>query len=77
MAILTLTLIYATVKLTHLIGKQNPNINIVTIPNYYAPENRLNLNDANFRMAFTVENVLGKKRRKDNPKYVKYVVQIQ
>ena len=54
--VMTLTLTYSIVKLTQLINKQNPTINQVTIPNHYAPIDRQNLNDINFRMAFTVED---------------------
>lgn len=73
-AVLTLTLIYSVIKLTQLIDKHNPTINEVTIPDYFTIYEKLNLNEANFRMAFTVENAFGKKKRMDDPRYVKFAV---
>ena len=57
--VMILTLTYSIVKLTQLINKDNPNINQVAVPDYYAPTYRQNLNDINFQMAFTVEDSHG------------------
>ena len=56
--VLSLTLLYATVKTMHLIGKENPVMSSLTIPSYYNSTDRYYLNEANFRMAFSVEGFL-------------------
>ena len=72
--ILSLTLMYASIKFIDLKERANPVISTIKIPDHYAATDHFKLNDANFRMAFTVENVDGKKTRKDDPRFVKFIV---
>ena len=58
--IITLVLIYASIKLNQLINRDNPNINETDIPDHYTIEDRTNLDEINFRMAWSVEGVLDK-----------------
>ena len=79
-AILTFLLIlvfsgYAALKLTHLFDKYNPNIAELKESNFYDFNERVNLQDIGFQMAFTVEGYLDKKR-KDDPRYVKLLARI-
>ena len=67
--------IYATLKFSHLIDKHNPNLAQYVEPNVYDMNERLNLNDINFRFAFTIEGYLEKTMKAD-PAYVKYLVRI-
>ena len=46
------------------------------IPDYFDNTNVMNLNEVKFRMAFTVEGFLDKKR-KDDPRYVKYLLGVK
>ena len=46
------------------------------IPDYFDNTNVMNLNEVKFRMAFTVEGFLDKKR-KDDPRYVKYLLSVK
>ena len=73
--IITLVLIYASIKLNQLIIRNNPNINETHIPDHYTIEDRINLDDIGFRMAWSVEGNLDKKN-KDDPKYVKWIVRL-
>ena len=56
--VLSLTLMYATIKSMHLIQKANPVMSSLTIPSYYSSTDKFYLDEANFRMAFTVEGYL-------------------
>ena len=73
--VLSLTLLYATVKTMHLIGKENPVMSSLTIPSYYNSTDRYYLNEANFRMAFSVEGYLDQEVKND-PEYVKWFVRL-
>ena len=68
-------LIYASIKLNQLINRDNPNINETDIPDHYTIEDRVNLDDINFRMAWSVEGVLDNQNR-DDPRYVKWIVRL-
>ena len=59
MMIATVVLMYAIIKLEHLLSKYNPNIN-----DYYvdvATGEEANLNEKNFRIAFSIEDVYSPK----------------
>ena len=53
-AILTISLLYAVIKTNHLVNASNPVMSALTIPGYYSSMDRFYLNEANFRMAFSV-----------------------
>ena len=67
--------IYATLKLSHMLDKYNPNISEVKEKNFYDSSERLNLNDIGFRIAFAVEGYLDSKLRDDH-RYVKYMARV-
>ena len=67
------TLLYAGIKLDQLLSKGNPNINYTNIDDYISPEERLDLNEIGFRMAWSVEGNLDKKNKNDS-RYVKWMV---
>ena len=73
--IMSLTLIYSSIKLVHLFSGKNPIINNLTIPAFYSAYDKVQLDDINFRMAFTVEGFLERKMR-DDPRYVKWFVRL-
>ena len=73
--IITLVLIYASIKLNQLINRDNPNINETDIPDHYSIDDRIDLNDINFRMAWSVEGVLNA-QNKDDSRYVKWIVRM-
>ena len=50
-------------------------INTVIVNDYHAPLDSVNLNDINYRVAFTVEGYRDSKRRSD-PRYVKQFILI-
>ena len=55
--ITTVVLMYAAIKFQQLVTKYNPNIN-----DYYvdaASDEEANLNEFNFRIAFSIENYYG------------------
>ena len=74
-AILTLSLFYAVIKTIHLVSKANPVMSALTIPSYYSATDRFYLNEANFRMAFSVEGYLDGENKND-PDYVKWFVRV-
>ena len=49
---------YATIKFSHLIDKHNPNLAQYTEKNIYDLNDVINLNEINFRFAFTIEGYL-------------------
>ena len=67
--------IYASLKLSHMLDKYNPNISEVKELNSYDSSERLNLNDVGFRIAFSVEGYLDSKLRNDH-RYVKYMSRV-
>ena len=70
-------LMYASLKLVQMITKHNPQISELIETNFYSSDDnsveRINLDEIGFNLAFSVE---GRKDRvrKDDAKYVKYVV---
>ena len=75
MIVLSLTVLYATIKTMHLIGRENPVMSSLTIPSYYNSTDRYYLDEANFRMAFSIEGYLDQEV-KNNPEYVKWFVRL-
>ena len=73
--LLTLSFIYAVVKLTHLIGKNNPVMSELAIPEHFSANDKFYLSEANFQMAFGVDGYLDGEL-KDDPRYVKYYVRV-
>ena len=53
--IVSLLFLYGTFKLKDLATRSNPNISTALIENQYDKTDEINLNDLNFRIAFTVE----------------------
>lgn len=74
-AIMVVMLIYASIKMIQLINRTNPNIAQFLEKDVYDSTTRLNLNEINYRVAFTVEGYHSRER-KDDHKYVKYLVRI-
>jgi len=75
LVVLMVFLTYGVIKLQHLMDKHNPFISEVTEKNRFDYNTRLNLNEINFKMAFSVEGYLDNQVR-DDPRYVKYIVRI-
>ena len=66
---------YGALKFSHLMTKHNPQIGS------YFKENEmsgiaLNLNERNYRIAFTVESYMSPKKQKSDPRYVKYLFRL-
>ena len=70
--VFALTLAFTIIKFTHMADKANPTINKLTIPAHYSALDEVQLDDINFRLAFTIEGFLERKR-KDDPRYVKWI----
>ena len=73
--VLGLTLIYAVIKMIHMLGGVNPIINSLTIPAYYTAFDKIILDEINFKMAFTIEGFIERKMKND-PRYVKWIVRM-
>ena len=74
--ILSMTVfMYGALKFTDLWSKPNPIINT-----YFKDDGMtgklLNLNEHNFRIAFSVESFLSPIKLKNDPRYVKYLVRL-
>ena len=67
--------IYGSLKLTHLIDKHNPSISEIKETNFYDSNERLDLNDFGFRIAFAVESYIEPRLRNDH-RYVKYMARV-
>ena len=68
--VVTVLIAYGMIKLLHLLDKHNPNLAQYTETNVFDFNDRLNLNDIDFRFAFTIEGYLDHEM-KDDPKYIK------
>ena len=63
---------YGTLKFSYIISKSKPGIGS------YIKEDEMagvpmNLNERNYRVAFSVESFLGEKKQQNDPRYVKYM----
>ena len=74
-AILTVSLIYSVIKIVQMVNGDNPIISDLMLPSHYGPEDKLNLNEINFRLAFSIEGFVIRER-KDDPRYVKWFVRL-
>ena len=66
---------YGALKFSHLMTKHNPNISTYFIENEMSGI-ALNLNEKNYRIAFTVESYLSPKKQKRDPRYIKYLFRL-
>ena len=66
---------YSMFKFTHMVTHENPNITGYDIEDGLS-ETEVNLNEHNFRMAFTIESFQYPLQQKNDPKYVKYIVRM-
>ena len=74
MLIATVVLLYASIKFQHLITKHNPNINNYNVD--VVPGDEVNLNEFNFRIAFTIEDLYAPRELKNNETFVKWVFRV-
>ena len=70
-----LVMIYASLKLIQLQDRNNPNISQFLEENIYDHTEKLDLNEAQFRIAFSVEG-FHDREMKDDHRYVKYLVRL-
>ena len=73
--IVVIMLAYASIKMIQLYDKQNPNVSQFIKKNDLDFNDRLNLNEIGFRLAWSVEGY-NSLVRKDDPRYVKYLVRL-
>ena len=73
--IILIALIFATMKMVQFFTGHNPEISVFTSLGYVQADDKVNLNDINFRMALVVEGFADRKRKAD-PRYVKYIARI-
>ena len=74
-AILIVISIYASIKLIQLFDKHNPNVSQIHEKDVHDMNDRISLNDINFRFAFSFEGYHSREMKND-PRYVKYLVRI-
>ena len=67
--------LYGSQKLRILVTRSNPTISSSLIENKYDKTEIVNLNDQNFRIAFSVEGQYDKIAR-DDPRYVKWYARL-
>ena len=65
-----ITLSYASAKAVELYTRDNPNINVTQIPGYFDDQEHLDLNEADFKIAWTFTD-FWERETLDSPKYVK------
>ena len=68
-------LLYAGIKLTTLLNRENPNVSTFTEEFVLNSEDKLNLKEAGMRFAWTFEGYSDKKLKND-PRYVKQLVRM-
>ena len=74
--ILLLTLGYSILKAIQLTSRSNPSINVSTIPSYFDVTETVNLNEINFRLAFSYRSY-NSKELVDDPRYVRWIVRMR
>ena len=74
-AIFVVMLIYATIKAIQMYEHHNPQVSQYTEKTVFDFNEKLDLNEINFRLAFTVEGYHSREQKND-PRYVKYLVRI-
>ena len=75
LVVMVVFLTYGLLKFMQMMDKHNPFISEMTEKNIFDYKTRLNLNEINFKMAFSVEGYLDNQVRDDH-RYVKYIVRI-
>ena len=73
--ILVVTLVYASIKMVQLFDRHNPTVSQVLDKNVFDYNEKINLNEIGYRVAFSVEGYHSREM-KDDPRYVKYLVRI-
>ena len=73
MLILSLTVTYAILKCIQLLNRENPTINDYPIEEYFGVAETVNLNEIEFKFAFSYRN-RETHSLVDDPSYVKYIV---
>ena len=73
MIIFMIALSYGLLKMIHLLDKANPNVTVVNDKDVYDFNDILNLDEINFRFAWSIEGYHSREMI-NNPKYVKYLV---
>ena len=71
----TVLLLYAGIKLTMLVNRENPNVSTFTEELVLTSEDTLNLKEAGMRFAWTFEGYSDKELKND-PRYVKQLVRM-
>ena len=71
--ILSLTVTYAILKCIQLLNRENPTINDYPIEEYFGVAETVNLNEIEFKFAFSYRN-RETHSLVDDPRYVKYIV---
>lgn len=74
-ALVTMLLMYATIKFEQLISRHNPNISSHMQKSHYDSSERVDLKAMNLNVAFGVEGFLDEEL-KDAARYVKYLVRM-
>ena len=74
LTIVIVILVYATIKFEHLVTKFNPQMSsyLQDVESY----EKLNLKEKGFRIAIALEDYFTPKSLKDDPAYIKWVIQI-
>ena len=72
--ILITTLMYTAIKLELLYSRKDPTISESEIVNWYAQEDKVNLDAINFKFAFSIEGFVDRKNKND-PRYLRQYLQ--
>lgn len=75
LALMLVTMAYASLKMIELTSGQNPTINDSKIDGFFDKEETVNPNEINWRMAFTIENY-DARTAIDDSRYVKWIVRV-
>ena len=74
--LMSVVLIFATLKFFHLWTKQNPNLYSYERSLIELDDQRINLNEKNFRIAFALESVYEPHQLLNDPDYVKWIFRV-
>lgn len=75
MIICCILLMFASLKFSQLVDRQNPSVSQVLQQSYYSDSDEFNMQENRLKIAFTLENYIEQKKRLD-PRYVKPFVRI-
>ena len=73
--IVLVTLSYSLMKFEKVMTGRNADVTVFTELGHISADEKVNLNDISFRMAFVVEGFVDRERKAD-PRYVKYIARI-